>query len=66
MSDDVIAVYIQRDAENGELWLDVIADGQLFDSVGPFGSQAERKACLEDLMEMMRSTGAFDMPPWPQ
>ena len=50
--------YFFREA-NG-FWLDIEVDGKKHDSVGPFKTETERQSAFDDLMTMMKSTGAIE------
>lgn len=57
----VVAEYTHRETD-GAFWIDVKADGVLVNSVGPFSTPDEREMALADFLDMMRSTGATDLP----
>ena len=59
---EVCATYHRREDAAGDLWLDVNVNGLPFDSLGPFQTDAEFNAVLEDLQDMLRHTGAIDVP----
>lgn len=40
----------------------VITNGEVFNDFGPFDTRAECEAVLDDLMNLMRASGAIDMP----
>jgi len=61
-----VVEYVHRDTTSGEFWLDFRVDGQPYASVGPFATEAERQRAHEDMMGMMRSLGAKDVPVLPQ
>jgi hypothetical protein len=50
--------YYFRDGD--EHWIDVKVDGVFHDSLGPFDSTYERQAAFNDLMSMIKSTGAIE------
>lgn len=62
---DALVEYIYRDT-NGRFWLDVVVDRRLWAHLGPYETEAQRDAVKADLLNMMRSFGARDMPAWPQ
>ncbi len=59
---DPLIEYIFRDMKNGEFWLDIVVDRQPYYSLGPFESEAARQVVHDDLIGMMRSMGARDVP----
>lgn len=72
MSDDrsvqmpgVLILYQRRDAADG-FWIDMKVDGVEMAPLGPFDSKRERDLAYDDMLSMMRSTGAIDMPSRPQ
>lgn len=58
---DAMAEFRFREDGAG-LWIDVDVDRQPYSTVGPFSSAAERQAALDDLVAMLKSSGAQDMP----
>jgi len=60
---DTIVEYIFRDMRNGELWIDVKADGRAYGSLGPFATRDQRMLAYDDLVEHMRQLGAKDVKP---
>lgn len=58
----IMASYGRRQDPNGDLWIDVAVNGLAYDSIGPFETESELNAALGDLQDMMRHTGAVDMP----
>ncbi len=44
-----------REDGDGALWLDAYANGQMFNCVGPFDTEGERKRASDDLLEMLKS-----------
>lgn len=61
----VVAEYIHRETD-GDYWIDVKADGVHVNSIGPFATTDERQMAQDDFLEMMRSTGAKDLPNYRQ
>jgi hypothetical protein len=62
---EVLAEYTFRETD-GEFWIDVHANRQPFDTVGPFATEGERQRAFDDLLSMMRCVGAIDIPARPQ
>lgn len=62
---DTIVEYIYREAD-GAFWLDIHMDRQPWAQLGPFETEAARHAAKADLLNMMRSVGAKDLPGFPQ
>lgn len=58
---DVIVEYLYRQAD-GEFWLDILVDRQPYGQFGPFATEAERDRVREDMVSMMHSAGASDLP----
>lgn len=56
-----IVIYTQR-VDGERHWIDVCADGVQSDPIGPFASKIECQMAYDDLLEMMRSAGAVDLP----
>ena len=48
--------------EDGEFWINVSFDRQSHDRIGPFDSLGSAERAYDDLIEMMRATGAIDAP----
>jgi hypothetical protein len=61
----VVAEYIFRDADVDH-WIDIKVNGVLANSIGPFPTADERQLALNDFLDMMRSTGAQDLPNYRQ
>lgn len=59
-----VVEYFHRD-EGGKFWLDVRVDRQMQSSID-FDSATERQRAHDDMMGMLRSTGATDLPNYPQ
>lgn len=57
--------YVHRQ-EGVQFWLDIVADRDPWQTLGPFDSAEERQRVHDDLMAMMRSAGARDLPLQPQ
>lgn len=62
MEKTVMAEYIFRDMESGELWVDVYVDRQPYIAFGPFDTEGERQRLHDDLIKTTRSVGAVDVP----
>ncbi len=62
LNKDVVVEYIFRDMAGGSFWIDIRADGEMQGSLGPFDSEPERQRALDDMVSMLRSTGATDIP----
>lgn len=66
MSDDGskkhMAEYVIGESEEGEFFIRVFLDRQVYDTIGPFDTEAQANEVLEELLQMMRETGAKDMP----
>lgn len=60
-----VVEYTQRDDISG-FWIDVKADGVEREPIGPFSSPAQRQAAYDDLLSMMRTAGAIDLPSFKQ
>lgn len=56
-----VVEYFYRESDS-EFWIDVRVDRAARDSLGPFRTATERQRAYDDLMTMMRSTGAVDLP----
>jgi hypothetical protein len=54
----VIVEYVCRDDPVGALWIDIDVNGKPHNSIGPFASPNERKNAFDDLLSMMRASGA--------
>lgn len=50
-----------HDTRDGKFWLDIRVDRQPYHSI-PFDTEGERQRAHDDLLTMMRSVGAKDMP----
>lgn len=59
-----VVEYLHRE-EGGRFWLDIRVDRQPHSSID-FGSATERQRAHDDMMAMLRSTGAADLPNFPQ
>lgn len=62
MPDDAIVEYFHCETTDGEFWLEIQANGKIWAMLGPFDTPAERQVVHDDMMAMMRSTGAVEMP----
>lgn len=58
---DTVVEYFYRE-KDGKFWLDIRADRQSWTQIGPFDTEAERHAAKADMLNMMRSFGAKDLP----
>lgn len=63
---EVVAQYSFYDDPDGTYSICVKANGQWQAPLGPFDTAAERQRAFDDMMSMMRSTGAIDLPARPQ
>lgn len=54
--------YSHRTDRDGQFWLDIYVDTKPHDSIGPFNTPTERQRAHDDLLNMMRSLGAKDLP----
>lgn len=57
-----MAEYVIGESEEGEFFIRVFLDRQVYDTIGPFDTEAQANEVLEELLQMMRETGAKDMP----
>lgn len=57
-----IVEYYHCTAKNGDLWLEIAVNGHRGQMIGPFDTATERQRVHDDMLEMMRSVGAKDMP----
>lgn len=62
ISTGFVATFIFRDMSDDEFWMDVQVDGAPYGSLGPFESEGERMRAHDDVMRMLRETGATDVP----
>lgn len=62
----VVAEYALRESREGEFWIEVTVDRRPHDKIGPFETEAQCQRAYDDLMSMMRSVGATDLPAKPQ
>jgi hypothetical protein len=53
--------YVHRQAI-GQYWLDIYVDRGHWAALGPFATAAERQQAHDDMLAMMRSAGAHDLP----
>ena len=58
---DAMAEFRFREDGAG-LWIDVDVDRRPYSTLGPYSSVGERQAALDDLVTMLISSGAQDMP----
>lgn len=63
---EVVAQYSFYDASDGTFSISIKVNGQWATPLGPFDTATERQRVFDDMMEMMRSVGAVDIPPLPQ
>lgn len=54
--------YIFRDTTCGKFYLDIHVDRKPYVILEPFNSADERQRAHDDLLQMMRSQGAIDIP----
>lgn len=66
LKSQVIAEYIFRDMTNGDFWIDIKMNRELYGTIGPFDTEGERQRAHDDLLDMTRSLGAVDIPDRPQ
>lgn len=57
----VMVEHIKRE-EDGQFWVDVYVDRTLYDTIGPFDTEAECDRAHTDLLQMLRQSGAIDVP----
>ena len=62
---EALVEYIHRETD-GKFWLDIRCNKELWGEIGPFSSTAERQLAHDDMLQMMRSCGASDLPRNPQ
>jgi hypothetical protein len=62
---EAVIEYVHRET-NGEYWLDIRANREPWAQLGPFDTATERQRAHDDLLNMMRSCGAKDLPILPQ
>lgn len=62
---EAVIEYVHREAD-GEFWLDIRANREPWAQLGPFDTAGERQRAHDDMLNMMRSVGAKDMPDRPQ
>lgn len=65
MKVECMVEYIHRN-QDGKFWIEIKVDRQPWHTIGPFDTEAERHAVHADLLNMMRSVGAKDIPVLPQ
>ncbi len=61
---EAIIEYFHRD-QDGEFWLDIFANTEKWSSIA-FDTAGERQRAHNDMLSMMRSVGATDLPKQPQ
>lgn len=57
-----LIAYLLVDKENGEYWIRTDVDSKPYAEIGPYDTAEERQRVLDDLLSMMRSQGAQDLP----
>lgn len=62
---EAVAEYIFRNTVEGQFWLDIKLNGTMWQQL-QFETATERQRAHDDLMQMMRSLGAKDLPLLPQ
>jgi len=65
LSDTAVVEYIHRRTRDG-FWLEIHVDRKPWAQIGPFDTAAERQRCHDDMMTMMKSQGAIEVPVKPQ
>jgi hypothetical protein len=58
---EAVIEYLHRETA-GQFWLDIQVNRGALASVGPFTSRTERQRAHDDMLSMMRSVGATDLP----
>lgn len=58
---EAVIEYLHRD-DGSQFWLDIRANREDWASLGPFDTAAERQRAHDDMLNMMRSAGAKDLP----
>ena len=58
---EAVIEYVHRKAGD-EFWLDIRIDRETLRQLGPFDTEAERQRVHDDLLGMMRSLGAKELP----
>lgn len=66
MLEKVVAQYSFYDDSDGTYSISIKVNGQWVAPLGPFDTATERQRVFDDMMAMMRSTGAIDLPSRPQ
>lgn len=66
MKNEVVAQYSFYDDPDGTYSISIKVNGQWQAPLGPFDTASERQRAFDDMMAMMRSTGAIDLPSRPQ
>lgn len=62
---EVLAEYKLRETREGDFWIDVEINRCPHESLGPFETESECRRAYDDLVGMMRSQGAIDIPKFP-
>lgn len=59
---EAIVEYYHIKAKDSGLWIEIVANGERWAILGPYDTEAERQREHDDMMDMMRSVGAQDLP----
>lgn len=59
---EAIVEYFHCKAKDGGLWIEIVANGERWAILGPYDTEAERQREHDDMLDMMRSVGAQDLP----
>lgn len=60
-SNQSLIEYMLIDDSAGGLFIEILSDGVIRYILGPFDTQEQRQAVLDDMMQMMRELGAIDV-----
>ena len=63
---EVVAQYSFYDDPDGTYSISIKVNGQWVAPLGPFDTAVERQRVFDDMMAMMRASGAIDLPTHPQ
>jgi hypothetical protein len=58
---EAVIEYLHRD-DGSQFWLDIRVNREAWAQLGPFNTAAERQRVHDDMLNMMRSQGAKDLP----
>jgi hypothetical protein len=58
---EAVVEYLHRETD-GEYWIDVNVNRAPYAQIGPFETTTERKRAHDDMLNMLRSAGAKDLP----